>query len=89
MAKIKVKKIIDGDTFKDTRGRFYRLSEVDTPEKRKRGYQKAKETLSNFIEEENLIVSVEGKSYGRKVVKARIPGEKTTINEKMRRKGYK
>jgi len=89
MAKIKVKKVIDGDTFKDTRGRFYRLAEVDTPEKKKRGYQKAKEILSNFIEDENLIIRVEGKSYGRKVVKARIPGEKTTINEKMRRKGYK
>lgn len=89
MAKIKVKKVIDGDTFQDTRNRFFRLTGVYAPDKRERGYQKAKETLKNFIEGETLIVKVEGKSYNRKVIIARKPGEKTTINEKMRRKGYK
>ncbi len=86
--KIRVKKIVDGDTFQDTRNRFFRLSEIDTPEKRKLGYQKAKETLKNFIGGEKLIVKVEGKSYNRKVVQAKKPGEKMTINEKMKRKGY-
>lgn len=89
MAKIKVKKVLDGDTFRSTRGGFFRLAEVDAPEKREPGYKKAKETLKNFIEGEELIVKVEGKSYGRKVVEARIPGEKITINTKMKRKGYK
>ena len=88
MVKIKVKKIIDGDTFQDTKNDFFRLSGIDTPEKRKRGYQKAKETLKDLINEENLIVNIEGKSYGRKVVKARKLGEKMTINTKMKRKGY-
>jgi endonuclease YncB( thermonuclease family) len=89
MTKIKVKKIIDGDTFQSTRGGFYRLADVNAPEKREKGYQKAKETLKQLIEDEKLITKVEGTSYGRKVVIARISGEKTTINEKMRRKGYK
>lgn len=89
MAKIKVKKVIDGDTFQDTRNRFYRLAEVNTPEKRKRGYQKAKEALKSFIEGEELIIKIEGESYGRKVVIARKPGEKMSINTKMKIKGYK
>ncbi|MBZ9572487.1 thermonuclease family protein [Patescibacteria group bacterium] len=89
MAKIKVKKVVDGDTFKNTRDRFFRLAKVNTPEKRKRGYQKAKETLKKFIEGKELIIKVEGTSYGRKVVIAKIPGEKMTINTKMKIKGYK
>ncbi|KKO02863.1 hypothetical protein LCGC14_0103130 [marine sediment metagenome] len=89
MTKIKVKKITDGDTFQGTRGGFYRLANVDAPEKRERGYQKAKETLKELIEGEKLIVKVEGTSYGRKVATVRIPGEKTSINEKMKRRGYK
>lgn len=88
MVKIKVKKVIDGDTFQ-ARNRFFRLAGVDAPEKRERGFKKAKETLVNLIEGKELIVRIEGQSYNRKVVTVRKPGEKTTINEKMRRKGYK
>lgn len=89
MAKIKVKKVIDGDTFQDNFGRFFRLANVDAPEKGKRGFQKAKETLDKFVGGEELFAKVEGESYNRKVVTVRKPGEKTTINEKMRRRGYK
>lgn len=87
--RLKVKKVIDGDTFQDTRSRFFRLANVDAPEKRDRGYQNAKETLTSLIDGEELIANVEGESYNRKVIVARIPGEKTSINEKMRRRGYK
>lgn len=87
--RIKVKKITDGDTFQGTGGGFFRLAGVNAPEKRDTGYQKAKVTLANFIEGEELIVKQVGISYGRKVVFTRIPGEKTTTNEKMRRRGYK
>lgn len=88
MAKIKVKKVIDGDTFQDSRNRFFRLAEIDAPEKKERNYNKAKKALTNFIEGENLIVEQVGTSYRRKVVKARKAGEKTTINAKMKRKGF-
>lgn len=86
--RIKVNKITDGDTFQDTKNRFYRLANIDTPEKKKVGYNKAKEVLKGLILGEELIVNIEGQSYGRKVVIARKPGEKTTINDKMKRKGY-
>ena len=89
MTKIKVKKIIDGDTFQDTNGNFFRLADIDTPEKREPGYQKAKGILDQFIGDKEIIIKVEGISYGRKVVTARMPGEKMTINTKMKRKGYK
>lgn len=89
MAKIKVKKVIDGDTFQDSKNKFFRLANVNAPEKRKPGFQKAKETLKKLIQKEELIIKVEGESYNRKVVIARKLGEKTTVNEKMRRKGYK
>ena len=89
MAKIKVKKVIDGDTFQDLKNKFFRLANVNAPEKRKSGFQKAKETLKKLIQKEELIIKVEGESYNRKVVIARKLGEKTTVNEKMRRKGYK
>lgn len=85
MSRIKVKKIIDGDTFQDTRNRFFRLAEVNAPEKKKRGYKKAKEALTKFIDGEELIVKEVGKSYNRKVVEARKPGEKVTTNTKMKR----
>lgn len=83
---ITVKKVIDGDTFQDSRNRFYRLANVDAPEKRERGYNSAKTALQGMIDGEKLIVTQVGKSYNRKVVFARIPGEKTTINAKMNRK---
>jgi len=88
MAKVNVKKVLDGDTFQDTRNKFFRLANIDTPEKGERGYKTAKETLKDMIDGEQLIVKQIGKSYTRKVVLARIPGEKMTINTKMKRKGY-
>ena len=83
---IKVKKVIDGDTFQDSRNRFYRLADVDAPEKRERGYNSAKTALQNMIGGEELVVKQVGESYNRKVVVARIPGEKTTINAKIEHK---
>ena len=83
---IKVKKVIDGDTFQDSRNHFYRLAAVDAPEKTERGYKTAKEDLKNMIAGEELVVKQVGESYNRKVVIARILGEKTTVNTKMNRK---
>ncbi|MFH0829230.1 MAG: thermonuclease family protein [Candidatus Kerfeldbacteria bacterium] len=86
--RVRVKKVIDGDTFEDTRKRFFRLADIDTPEKRERGYQKAKGILKDYINGEELIARVEGQSYGRKVATVRKPGEKMSINTKMKRRGY-
>ncbi|MHA1371613.1 MAG: thermonuclease family protein [Promethearchaeota archaeon] len=89
MAKIKVKKIIDGDTFQDTNSNFFRLANINTPEKKEPGYKKAKGILDQFIGDKEIIIKVEGISYGRKVVTVKMPGEKMTVNTKMRRKGFK
>jgi len=86
---VKVKKVIDGDTILTTKNKYVRLAEVNTPEKGARGFKKAKETLANYVEDENLVVKVVGKSYGRDVAILRKSGEKTTINTKMKNKGYK
>ncbi len=88
MKKITAKKVIDGDTFEGPRKQFFRLAEVDAPEKGERGYQKAKEILKKAIEGERVYVQTVGKSYGRDVARVRLPGEKRTVNEKMKRAGF-
>ncbi len=87
--KIKVKKVIDGDTFEGSRKKFYRLAGIDTPEKRSRGFNKAKEILKDMIEGKEVFVEEKGQSYGRKVVVARVQRTKMTVNERMKRRGYK
>lgn len=88
MKKVKIIKVIDGDTMKDSRGTFYRLSGIDTPEKGKRGYNQAKEKLQDKVEGETVYIKTEGKSYGRLVVEARVKGKKSTVNESMKRAGF-
>lgn len=88
MKKITVKKVKDGDTFKGPREQYYRLAEVYAPERGERGYKKAKETLKDIIEGEQVYIREVGKSYNRPVVKVRLPGEKRTVNEKMKRAGF-
>lgn len=88
MNKVTVTKVIDGDTFKDSQGKYYRLAEVDTPEKGSSKYGKAKEILQRKIEQEQVYVKILGKSYGRAVVEARVKGEKGTVNDALKRAGF-
>jgi len=88
MKKVKIIKAIDGDTMRDSRGNYYRLAGIDTPEKGSRNYGKAKEKLENKVEGEIVYLKEVGKSYGRSVVEARVKGEKSTINESMKRAGF-
>lgn len=87
--KVKVKKVIDGDTFEGPRKQFYRLSNVNAPEKGARKFKDAKDALKSMIEDETVLVEEEGQSYGRKVVRVKTPGVKSTVNDRMRRRGYK
>ena len=89
MKKINVSKVVDGDTFKDSRGSSYRLAEVYAPEKGEYGGKKATDTLQKMVEGRAVYVKQVGTSYNRKVVDARVQGEKMSVNEKMRRRGYK
>lgn len=51
MAKVKVKKVIDGDTFEAPRKKFYRLAEVNAPEKETKAGKKAKEYTQRALGE--------------------------------------
>jgi len=82
---IHVKKVIDGDTFKDDKGKKYRLENVDAPEKKETGYQKAKKQLTNLIEDENVsIQQVARDKYGRPIV--RVYEGRESVNKKMQEK---
>lgn len=77
MRKEKVTKVIDGDTFETNRRKHpVRLANVDTPEKREKGYQKAKDALKKLIQGE--YVTVEKKAID--------PYRRTVGNVKLGRK---
>jgi len=81
--KLNVKEVIDGDTFLDSKGRKYRLENVDAPEKGKPGYQKAKNLLKNLIQGEMVgIQPVAKDKYGRNIV--RVYKGRKSVNKKMR-----
>ena len=88
MKKVNITKVIDGDTMRDSRGKYYRLAGVDTPEKGERGYSRAKELLENKVEGETVYIKEVGVSYGRSVVEARVKGEKGTVNNSLKRAGF-
>jgi len=72
--KEKVTKVIDGDTFMtDKRKNPVRLANVDTPEKRQPGYQRAKKELEKLIAGQVVSIdTVARDKYGRSVAKVKI-----------------
>jgi endonuclease YncB( thermonuclease family) len=88
MKKVNVAKVLDGDSFQDSRGKHYRLAGIDAPEKGERGYSTAKTVLERKVEGEQVYVTKVGTSYGRDVVKARVQGEKGTVNDALKRAGF-
>lgn len=85
LRKEKVTKVIDGDTFMtDLRKNPIRLANVDTPEKRQPGYQKAKGALEKMIGGEEVIVDTQALDvYGRAVAKVKV-GNKS-VNRAMKK----
>lgn len=64
----RVTEVIDGDTFKtDAVASSVRLEGVDAPELRFRNGTRAKAALERLIGGRKVIISVVGKSYGRRV----------------------
>lgn len=70
----KVTKVYDGDTFlTNRRKRPVRLDDVDTPEKRKPDYQKAKQELSELILDNYINVdTVARDKFGRPIAKVKV-----------------
>lgn len=86
MAKGKVSKVIDGDTFKIQSGKSIRLSKVRAPELGTKGGAKARNELSRLIEGETVSYDEKGTSYGRIVANVKVTGK--SVNQVMRNKGY-
>ena len=84
--KERVTKVIDGDTFQtSSRKHSVRLANVDAPEKGKPGAAKAKQSLANLIQGQQVKVdTVARDSYGRAVAKVNVGGK--SVNAAMNRK---
>jgi len=69
-----VTKIIDGDTIETNKRKIpIRIADMDTPEKRQPGYQKAKKALSDLILGKEVAIEPVAKDvYGRTVAKVKI-----------------
>ena len=87
MAKGKVIRVIDGDTFKIRGGKAIRLANVGAPELGTRGGAKARDVLNTKIGDKTVIYRTGGKSYGRIVAQVKIAGK--SVNQSMRNRGYK
>lgn len=86
MAKGKVTRVIDGDTFKVKGGKAVRLANVEAPELGTKGSAKARTELENLIEGKTISYREVSKSYGRTVANVRVG--KKSVNQIMRNKGY-
>ena len=83
--KEKVTKIIDGDTFLTSRRKHpVRLANVDTPEKRQRGYRPAKQALQKLIGGQEVTIDTKARDkYGRSVANVKISGK--SVNRVMKK----
>jgi len=84
--KEKVIRVIDGDTFETTsRKKSVRLANVNAPEKRQPGFNKATEILRKMIGGEVVRIETLGRDkYGRAV--ARVYKGRESINRKMQQR---
>lgn len=83
MATTKVTSVTDGDTFVGTGNIVYRLEGVDTPERGKPDYQKAKGYLTKLIDGKTVSTVVKATDkYGRKIVQVTYGG--ASINKKVK-----
>lgn len=86
MKKIKVKRVIDGDTFVDENDMHYRLASVYAPESCWRIGEDATWELEKMIGNKAVEVVWQRKelSHGRAVVKIKKMKDDESINDKMR-----
>jgi len=87
MAKGKVTRVIDGDTFKIRGGKAIRLASVGAPELGTKGGAKARDVLDAKIGGKTVTYQPVGESYGRTVAQVKIAGK--SVNQSMRNRGYK
>ncbi len=84
----KVKEVVDGDTFRLQNDELVRLANVNAPEPGRPRSQKARKDLQRLVPPGTTVgISPKAKSYGRTV--ARVTKNGKSVNDSMRRKGYK
>lgn len=72
---VSVSSVVDGDTFKDSKGQYYRIAFIDAPEKNQDFGNVATAFLKNLIEDKQCTVeAVSTDKYGRIVAKVYING---------------
>ncbi len=81
MTKMKVTKVIDGDTIKGPYKKFIRLADVDAPELGTKGAADAKHKLESLVLNKTVSYSEDAMSYGRIVGEVKVNGK--SINQKM------
>ena len=81
MPKIKVIKVIDGDTVQGPKKTFIRLGGVDAPETGTKGAAAAKHELENLVLKKTISYTNDAKSYGRIVGEVKL-GSKS-VNKEM------
>lgn len=88
MTKMKVRKVIDGDTFVTQDEKKIRLANVKAPEKGQRGAPQARHDLRELISRKQVNVeTVARDQYGRIV--AQVKAGNKSVNKAMREKGWK
>jgi len=88
MAKVKVSKVLDGDTFVAQDGTKVRLANVNAPEKGKRGAPQARSDLRQLISRKQVNVETVARDpYGRVVANVKVDNK--SVNKAMRNKGWK
>jgi len=88
MPKLKVQKVIDGDTFVTGNGKVIRLANVNAPEKGRRGAPQARKDLRELVSRKQVNVDVVAHDpYGRAVANVKV-GNKS-VNKAMKNKGWK
>jgi len=67
---------VDGDTFITKRkvngSNYIRVQGLDTPEKKEKGYSKAKNALNRLVKNKTVTLTPVGRSYGRTVAKVSV-----------------
>jgi len=82
--------IVDGDTIKLNRSigghNYVRLANIDTPEKRERGFQTAKNQLRGLLSGNPITVTPHAVNQNRIIGTVRVHGK--NVNNRMKRRGY-
>jgi micrococcal nuclease len=83
--KERVTEVIDGDSFLTNRRKYpVRLADVDTPEKRQPGYQKAKQELQNLILDKKVTIDTKARDVFRRPI-AQVKVGTQSVNKLMKK----